>query len=61
MDPEAPSYRHSKKTFNLWEYLPLFSFCIGVCAFLFQITVLYPWHIELSQEFAKLAEKCQGS
>lgn len=46
------------KKFNFWEWLPFFSFCIAVCAFLFQVTVLYPWHLELSQEFAKLAEKC---
>ncbi len=46
------------KKFNFWEWLPFFSFCIAVCAFLFQITVLYPWHLELSAEFAKLAQKC---
>jgi len=31
------------------------SLIIGLCAFIFQVTVLYPWHLELSQEFAKLA------
>ena len=46
------------KKFNLKEYLPLMSFCIAVCAFLFQVIVLYPWHLELSKEFAKLAQKC---
>lgn len=45
------------KRFNIWEWLPLFSFCIAIMAFLFQITVLYPWHLELSSDFAKLAAR----
>lgn len=49
------------KKFNAWEWLPLISLCIGCCAFLFQIIVLYPWHLDLSEQFAKLAEKCQSS
>lgn len=49
------------KKFNAWEWLPLISLIIGSCAFLFQIIVLYPWHLDLSEQFAKLAEKCQRS
>jgi hypothetical protein len=60
MDVESGAPRQTKK-FNFRENLPLISFCITVCAFLFQIIVLYPWHLELSAEFAKLAEKCQSS
>lgn len=38
------------------KWLPRIAFIIGLCAFLFQITVLYPWHVELSNEFATLAK-----
>ena len=37
------------------KWVPRISLIVGLCAFLFQITVLYPWHLELSAEFAKLA------
>lgn len=43
------------------KWLPRVSFFIGLCAFLFQITVLYPWHLELSQEFAKLAASVKNA
>jgi len=42
----------------LAKWIPRISLVVGLCAFLFQITVLYPWHLELSQEFAKLAKNC---
>jgi hypothetical protein len=31
--------------------LPALSFTIGTTALLFQMTVLYPWHVELNEEF----------
>ena len=37
------------------QWLPRFSALIGLAAFLFQTTILYPWHRELSLEFAKLS------
>jgi hypothetical protein len=37
------------------------SLIIGLCAFIFQVTVLYPWHLELSQEFAKLAAQVKNA
>jgi hypothetical protein len=40
----------------LAKWVPRISLIVGLCAFLFQVTVLYPWHLELSQEFAKLAK-----
>jgi hypothetical protein len=40
---------------TLSKWIPRISLLVGLCAFLFQITVLYPWHQELSEEFAKLA------
>jgi len=48
---------HDRKKFDLWKYIPLISLCIGMTAFLFQILVLYPWHLELSADFAKLASR----
>jgi hypothetical protein len=48
---------HDRKKFDFWKYIPLMSLCIGLTAFLFQIFVLYPWHLELSADFAKLASR----
>jgi len=31
------------------------AFIIGCCAFAFQLFVLYPWHIELSNELKQVA------
>lgn len=46
-----------RQKFDFWKYIPLISLCIGLTAFLFQIFVLYPWHLELSADFAKLASR----
>ena len=43
-----------KKSFES-TWLPRISILVGLSAFLFQTTILYPWHIELSHEFAKLS------
>jgi len=37
------------------RYLPIVALVISMCALIFQVTVLYPWHEELSREFAKLS------
>lgn len=37
------------------DYLRWAAFIVACCAFAFQIFVLYPWHIELSNEFKKLS------
>ena len=37
------------------RWLPRFAALVGLSAFLFQTTILYPWHQELSREFAKLS------
>lgn len=39
--------------------LPALSFTIGTTALLFQMTVLYPWHIELDEEFQVLKQSQQ--
>jgi hypothetical protein len=45
----------------LSRWIPRLSLLIGLCAFIFQVTVLYPWHLELSQEFAKLAAQVKNA
>lgn len=41
---------------NWMKWIPLISLVIGLCALTFQITVLYPWHEELSRELHTLAK-----
>lgn len=40
---------------KLTKWIPRISLIIGICAFLFQILVLYPWHLQLSKEFTALS------
>ena len=50
--------RDGKKTSMnelLTKWVPRISLIVGLCTFIFQVVVLYPWHLELSAEFAKLA------
>lgn len=42
----------------LLTWLPLVSVCIGTFALCFQVFVLYPWHLELSSQFAELQRDC---
>jgi hypothetical protein len=37
------------------RWLPRFAALVGLTALLFQTTILYPWHRELSLEFSKLS------
>ena len=39
------------------KWLPMISLTVAICALIFQVTVLYPWHEELSREFARMS-KC---
>ena len=41
----------------LW-WVPIVSTSIGVFALCFQVFVLYPWHLQLSSEFASLSQAC---
>jgi formate-dependent nitrite reductase membrane component NrfD len=41
---------------KVWKYLPFIAFCIGLTALCFQITVLYPWHNDLSVKLDELAK-----
>jgi hypothetical protein len=38
--------------------LPVISVCIGTFALCFQVFVLYPWHIQLSAQFADMQQIC---
>lgn len=48
-------YDKPSRDSQITKWLPRISLIIGICAILFQITVLYPWHLQLSREFATLA------
>lgn len=39
------------------KWMPLAALIVSCCSFLFAVTVLYPWHIELSKEFTALSKK----
>jgi len=39
------------------KYLPFVNFIIASIALGFQVTVLYPWHYELQQEFNELQKQ----
>lgn len=43
--------------FKYQKWIPVISLIIAICAFTFQVTVLYPWHLELSEDFKALAKK----
>jgi hypothetical protein len=34
------------------------AFIIACCAFAFQVLVLYPWHLEISEEIKTLTKAC---
>jgi len=56
MDPE--SFVLQPPTSNLLKWVPVVSTCIGLAALGFQVFVLFPWHIQLSSEFAELQRSC---
>jgi hypothetical protein len=39
------------------NYLPLFNFVIASSALIFQTTVLYPWHKDISKQIDKMDKK----
>ena len=45
----------------IMKWMPRISFIICICAFLFQVTVLYPWHLELSAQLADLTKIVKNS
>jgi len=47
--------RDTEETPTWMKYLPMIALVISICALTFQVTVLYPWHEELSRQFSRLA------
>ena len=37
------------------KWIPVVGLVIGTAALIFQVAVLYPWHLELSRDFANLS------
>ena len=57
LDQEKKSEREAFLT----KWVPRISLIVGICAFIFQVTVLYPWHLELSEQFAALSKLVKNS
>lgn len=47
---------HLKKK-KIMKYVPLIALIVALIALTFQVTVLYPWHEDLSRQFKNLATK----
>ena len=45
----------------IMKWIPRISLIIGICAFIFQVIVLYPWHLELSEQLADLTKFVKNS
>jgi hypothetical protein len=41
---------------TLWKFLPVANLVVGCSALTFQTTVLYPWHIQIDEDFEKLKD-----
>lgn len=39
------------------KWMPVAALIVSCLSFIFALTVLYPWHIELSKEFTTLSKK----
>ena len=50
-----------KREEKIMKWIPLVALIVALCALSFQTMVLYPWHIELSHDFAKLAKNIRVS
>jgi len=48
-------HKDDSKDKMLAKWLPRIALLIAITAFIFQVTVLYPWHLELSKEISSLA------
>ena len=49
--------KDDQQTLTWMKWLPLIALIVALCALSFQVTVLYPWHEELSKQFLKCG-KC---
>ena len=55
------SEQRSSREALIAKWVPRISLIVGLCAFIFQVTVLYPWHLDLSEQFAALAKSVKNS
>ena len=44
----------------LLKWIPRAALFISICAFIFQTTVLYPWHLELSEQIKTLSRQVRN-
>ena len=51
LPPQRITYREQLVT----KWIPRSSLIMAITSFLFQVTVLYPWHLQLSREFDALS------
>lgn len=52
MEQLEPAQSDPHKWWMKW--VPVVSLFVGITALTFQITVLYPWHLEISEQIAAL-------
>ena len=60
-DEESLIKKSSTRDAWLTKWIPRISLIISICAFIFQTTILYPWHLELSAEFTKLSAQVRDA
>ena len=55
--PKIVGIIQMEKEEDAWwlRWIPVVGLLVGTAALIFQITVLYPWHLELSRDLANLA------
>ena len=41
------------------SWVPVASLIVSTSSFAFALSVLYPWHIELSKQFLELKDSCR--
>jgi hypothetical protein len=51
-------YQYQPPRPSVLTWVPVVSTCIGLVALGFQVFVLFPWHVQLSNEFAELQRSC---
>jgi hypothetical protein len=42
-----------------FKWVPVASLIVATASFTFAVSVLYPWHIELSRQFLELKDSCR--
>jgi hypothetical protein len=59
MDIESQALLRKKPDVPEWlKWVPFASLCVSFSSLVFAVTILYPWHLELSKEFMDLRNVC---